>query len=103
MNSRREAYYHLAPGVDIVLLSEGDVLFRSDNLAIRIEGGFSRVLAERVASLLDGQHSLTEIAAKLPDLTIDDLRHKLDALVQAQVLRCADHPNGPQSADEQAV
>ena len=103
MNSQREAYYRLAPGVDIVLLSEGDVLFRSDNLAIRIEGGFSRVLAERVASLLDGQHSLTEIAAKLPDLTIDDLRHKLDALVQAQVLRCADHPNGPQSADEQAV
>jgi ribosomal protein S12 methylthiotransferase accessory factor len=103
MNSQREDYYSLAPGIDIVPLGDGNILFRSDTLSIRIEGQFSGVLVERVVPLLDGQHTLAEIAARLPDISIDNLRHNLDALVQAQILRHADHLQEPQSFEAQAI
>lgn len=103
MNSDHAAYYSLAPGIDVVPLDDGNLLFRSDTLAIRIEGGFARVLAQRVLPLLDGRRSFDELAAQLPDLPAGDLRARLDALVQSQVLRRADNPQQPSAGDEGAL
>lgn len=86
MNTHDPAYYSLAAGIDTVPLNDGSLLCRSDTLAIRIEGAFARVLVQRVLPLLNGQRSFEQLAALLPDLPGDELRGRLDSLVQAQVL-----------------
>jgi ribosomal protein S12 methylthiotransferase accessory factor len=91
------SYYTLAAGVDVVPLSDAAVLFRSNTLAVRVEGG--AVLADRVLPLLAVSRSLDELqsASELPR---EELRQSLDALVDARVLdrtpspmtQRADHP-----------
>jgi hypothetical protein len=78
--------------VDTVRLDDGNVLFRSDSLAVRLEGPAARLLAERVLPLLDGQRSLADLARQLPDVPIEELHRCLDGLVDAQVVRRAWHP-----------
>lgn len=92
MNTHDSAYYSLAAGIDTVPLNDGSLLCRSDTLAIRIEGAFARVLVQRVLPLLDGQRSFEQVAALLSDLPGDELRQRLDALVQAQVLARREQP-----------
>ncbi len=85
-------YYFLAPGIDVVPLADGNLLFRSDVLTLRIEGGFARVLRDRVLPLLDGKRPFAEVAAALPDLPAAALAERLNTLVESQVLRRADAP-----------
>lgn len=92
MKTHDPAYYSLAAGIDIVPLNDGSLLCRSDTLAIRVEGAFARVLAQRVLPLLDGKRGFEQVAALLPDLPGDDLRQRLDSLVQAQVLVRREQP-----------
>ncbi|HEY0606319.1 MAG TPA: TOMM precursor leader peptide-binding protein, partial [Herpetosiphonaceae bacterium] len=92
MNTYDPAYYSLAAGIDTVPLNDGSLLCRSDTLAIRIEGAFARVLVQRVLPLLNGQRSFEQVAALLPDLPGDELRQRLDSLVQAQVLVRREQP-----------
>jgi ribosomal protein S12 methylthiotransferase accessory factor len=94
--------YTLAPGIDAVPLADGNLLCRSDTLAIRIEGAFAQVLFRRVLPLLDGRRSFEEIAALLPDLPPAELRQRLDALVEAQVLRRVEQPHRSETPDRPA-
>ncbi|MBV9787885.1 MAG: TOMM precursor leader peptide-binding protein [Chloroflexi bacterium] len=98
MNTHDSAYYVLAAGIDAVPLNDGSLLCRSDTLALRIEGAFARVLAQRVLPLLNGQRSFEQIAGLLPDLPREELRQRLDELVQAQVLNRQQQPQATATA-----
>lgn len=100
---QQSVYYSLAHGVDAVPLADGNLLFRSDTLAVRIEGGFARVLRERVLPLLDGSRSFADVAAALSDLPSASLSERLETLVESQVLRRADAPQGDLAPDTQAL
>jgi hypothetical protein len=95
----RELFYQVPPGIDVVPLSNGDVLFRSDAVAVRLEGAAARILAEQVIPLLDGQRSLSEISARLPHLSVADLQQRLDELVRTQALRRSDQAIQPSRPD----
>ncbi len=78
-------YYHLAAGVDVVPLTEQSVLFRSNTLAVKIEGSMAALLNERVLPLLDRPRSLDDLESELGDAA-GDLKESLDSLVEARVL-----------------
>ena len=63
------------------------LLFRSETLAVRVDGGVADVLAKRILPLLDGRRKFSELAAAMPDLPAEILRERLDSLVQERVLR----------------
>ena len=85
--TKSDPIYSVAPGVDAVPLRDGHLLFRSDTLAIRVEGGFARTLEQRLLPLLDGHRPFSDVCAQVPDLPADHLRDRFDALVRSQVLR----------------
>ena len=68
MTPQPETYYRLAPGVHVVPLGGGDLLFRSDAVSIQVEGASARWLADRVLPLLDGRRGVRELAEALPDV-----------------------------------
>ena len=82
MTTPSDTYYRLAPGAHVVRLDEGGVLFRTNSLAILIEGASSRWLADRVIPLLDGRRGLAQVAEALPNVEAEELRRHLDALVE---------------------
>lgn len=92
----------MAPGTDVVRLSGGDILFRSDAVAVRIEGPSAALFGDRVVPLLDGSRTLDEVGALLPDIAVDDLRRHLDSLVDANVLR-RDDAAGPSAGSRDEV
>jgi ribosomal protein S12 methylthiotransferase accessory factor len=96
-------FYQIASGIDVVPLSNGDILFRSDTLAVRLEGSAARILVEQVIPLLDGKRSLAEISEMVTNFRDLDLQRWLDDLVRAQVLRCANQPIGASDPDERAM
>jgi ribosomal protein S12 methylthiotransferase accessory factor len=98
-----DSYYRLAPGIHVVPLNEGGVLFRTDSLSILIEGASARWLADRVIPLLDGRQGFAEIAGSLPGVAPEELRRHLDALVEARVLRRDDRPYERPGGDEAAL
>jgi ribosomal protein S12 methylthiotransferase accessory factor len=87
-----DEYYWVAPGVDIVPLDEETLLLRSDTVALRIEGNLARFLRDFVFPQLDGSKTLRQIAAGLSDSAQDELKARLDGLVNAQVLRADAQP-----------
>lgn len=103
MRTPPRLFYKLASGIDVVPLSNGDTLFRSDALAVRLEGSASRLLAEQVVPLLDGKRSLAEISEMVPNLPGADLQQWLDDLVHAHVLRCSDQPARPPDPETRAM
>ncbi len=103
MTTPCDTYYRLAPGAHVVRLDEGGVLFRTDSLAILIEGASSRWLADRVIPLLDGRRGLAQVAEALPNVEPEELRSHLDALVESRVLRRDDHPFEPPEGDDAAL
>jgi ribosomal protein S12 methylthiotransferase accessory factor len=90
-------YYQLAAGVDVVPLSDAAILFRSNTLAVKVEG--AAALADHVLPLLVEPRSLDELQSAV-DFPSETLRQSLDALVAARVLerttapapRRVDHP-----------
>ena len=96
-------FYQIAPGIDVVPLSNGDILFRSDALAVRLEGPAARILAEQIVPLLDGERSLAEISRTVPSFPSAELQQWLDDLVRAQVLRCSDEPKRPPDPEVRAM
>jgi ribosomal protein S12 methylthiotransferase accessory factor len=103
MKTPRRRFYQIASGIDVVPLSNGDTLFRSDALAVRLEGSAARILAEQVVPLLDGARSLDEISEMVTSFPGADLQRWLDDLVRAQVVRCSDQPIRPPDPETQAV
>jgi ribosomal protein S12 methylthiotransferase accessory factor len=79
-------YYQLAAGVDVVPLTEESVLFRSNTLAVKVEGSMATLLSERVLPLLDRPRSLDDLESQLGDVSADSLKQSLDSLVDARVL-----------------
>ena len=55
MRTPDQLFYQIASGIDVVPLSNGDTLFRSDALAVRLEGSAARILAELVVPFLNGR------------------------------------------------
>jgi bacteriocin biosynthesis cyclodehydratase domain-containing protein len=103
MRTPPRLFYQLACGIDVVPLSNGDTLFRSDALAVRLEGSAARILAEQVVPLLDGERSLAEISQMAPSFPGADLQQWLDDLVRAHVLRCSDQPVRPPDPEARAM
>jgi ribosomal protein S12 methylthiotransferase accessory factor len=79
-------YYQLAAGVDVVPLTEESVLFRSNTLAVKVEGSMAALLSTRVLPLLDRPRSLHDLESQLGDFA-GDLKQSLDSLVEARVLQ----------------
>ena len=103
MTTPTRQFYQIAPGIDVVPLSNGDILFRSDAIAVRLEGSAARILAEQVVPLLDGARSLAEISQTVPSFPGADLQQWLDDLVRAQVLRCSEEPTQPPDPEARAM
>jgi ribosomal protein S12 methylthiotransferase accessory factor len=96
MTEEGRLFYRPAPGIDVVSIGEGALLFRSDTLSVRIEGPSTALLQERILPLLDGGQSLAKVASTLPTLDAGDLRRQLDTLVKVGVLeRTAQLPSWP--------
>jgi ribosomal protein S12 methylthiotransferase accessory factor len=96
MTEEGRLFYRLAPGIDVVSIGEGALLFRSDTLTARIEGPSTALFQERILPLLDGGQSLAEVASAQPSLDAGDLRRQLDALVKVGVLeRTGQLPSWP--------
>ncbi len=85
-------YYQLAAGVDVVPLSEESVLFRSNTLAVKVEGSMAVLLSREVLPLLNRPRSITELESHLGDAFDESLRQSLDSLVEARVLECSTEP-----------
>jgi len=81
-----EAYYRLRPGTEVVPFDKDSVLFRSDSVALRLEGASAMFFADHVLPLLDGRHSANELAVALPGIDPHDLIEHLNALTNAGVL-----------------
>ena len=103
MRTPPRLFYQLASGIDVLPLSNGDILFRSDALAVRLEGSAARILAEEIVPLLDGERSLAEISQLVPSFPAADLKQWLDDLVRAQVLRCSNELIRPPDPEERAM
>lgn len=87
MESTSDVFFKLRNGIDVVPLEGGDLLLRSDSLAIRVEGSFARILHDRVLPLLDGSTPFQRVRSQLNDLPADQLRTKLEELCDAGVLQ----------------
>ena len=85
-DGKGEVYYQLAPGVEVIGLEGGDLLFRSDLMVVRIEGGFAEVLLHRIIPLLDGQRPWSDLAGALADLPADVIAGHLDELVSRHLV-----------------
>jgi len=103
MSEQENLFYYFIPGIDVVPLGNGSVLLKSDTLAIRLEGQSANFFVEQVLPLLNGQNSLSKIIANLPQLSVIDLKHYLDDLVNAHVLRVTQVPLEPASPTEQIL
>src|SRR4026208_1507220 len=99
MTEEGRLFYRLAPGIDVVSIGEGALLFRSDTLTARIEGPSTALFPERILPLLDGGQSLAEVASAQPSLDAGDLRRQLDALVKVGVLERTGQPSSGASGD----
>ena len=86
MTEEGRLFYRPAPGIDVVPIGKGALLFRSDTLTVRIEGPSTALFQERILPLLDTGKSLAEVAGALPTFDVGDLRRQLDALVDVGVL-----------------
>ena len=87
-----EVYYQIAAGVDVVPLGDESILFRSNTLAVKIDGSMATWLNGHVLPLLKEPRSLADLSAQV-DVSADDLRGHLDSLVSARVLERASEPD----------
>src|SRR6266516_3016985 len=91
-------FYRPVPGIDVVALGDGALLFRSDTYTARIEGASTALFLERVLPLLDGTRDLAEVGAALPALEPGELRRQLDGLVDAGLLERSEQPQAGQES-----
>ncbi len=82
-------YYSIPTDLAVIEQNDGKVLFRSDNLAIRMEGKSVKLMIERIFPLLDGNTAIADIAAT-SNLDEQELTRNLDQLVLAGVLRVSE-------------
>ncbi len=79
-------YYYPISDLAIIPLSNGKVLFKSDNIALRINGKSTSFLVEEIFPLLDGIHHIKEVATKTK-IVEEELEKSLDNFVNHGILR----------------
>lgn len=79
-------YYYIPSDIAIIQLNDGNVLFRSDNLSIKLEGNSAKFLVDIVFPLLDGFTSI-DIVSDSCGIAVDELVENLEKLVISGVLR----------------
>src|SRR5215813_8875594 len=89
------AYYRLAAVVDVVPMGDDAFLFRSNTLAVRVEGSMAVLLGRRVLPLLQQPRSVDELSPLLDDVPRRELQHGLESLVDARVLERSEQPAAP--------
>ncbi len=92
-------YYYPIPDLAIIPLSNGKVLLKSDNLAIRIDGNSTALFINQVLPLLDGLNDLNS-TSKLSGINIDELRKTLDQFVNYGVLRKSKTPKNENAVSQ---
>lgn len=88
-----ETRYSLAPGLEVVRLSDDRFQLRSDFAALELSGESVAEIVEKVFGSLQQPLTLDEIAARLPGYRIESLRAQLESLVREDVL-----VTGPEAA-----
>lgn len=85
-------YYYLSPGISVIDMKDGNFLFKSDTLSIKLEGASALFLTERILPLLNGENDIEKVSSLLTNISTEDLRANLNQLVNAGVLRSSDAP-----------
>jgi ribosomal protein S12 methylthiotransferase accessory factor len=82
-----KSYYYLSPGISVIDMKDGNFLFKSDTLSIKLEGESALFLAEQIIPKLNGENDVEKVASLLKSVSTDDLSANLEQLVKAGVLR----------------
>ncbi len=87
-----KSFYILAPDIAVIDMKDGNFLFKSDTLSIKLEGASTEFLVKNILPLLNGENDVETIAAKVKNIAADDLTSNLNQLVKAGVLLCMPLP-----------
>lgn len=85
------SYYYLTSGVAVIDMKDGNFLFKSDTLAVKLGGASTVFLVQHILPLLNGNNELNDVCALVEKIARDDLKQNLDKLVKAGVLRCSEN------------
>jgi len=85
-------YFYVAPDISIIDKKNGAFLFRSDTLAIELDGASATFLVSNIIPLLTGSNDFDYVCSQIKNITPDDLHQHLSQLVKAGVLRSSDEP-----------
>ena len=84
--------YQAAPGVELVALDNGAVLFRSDTVSCRLEGTSASLVAGELWPRLASWRALDDLAAALPDYAAASIAGMLDELAGAGLVHARSGP-----------
>ena len=82
-------FYRLREDIDAIRLADGALLFKSDSISSRVEGGFADLLQRSILPALDGTLTVSDLARRL-DVQEEALRGNFEQLVRAGVLEQAE-------------
>lgn len=86
-------YYYFSPDIAVIDMKDGNILFKSDTLAVKLGGESTLFLVEQVLPLLNGQNDIEHVCAVIKNISTQDLVDNLNYLVKAGVLLCSDKPH----------
>lgn len=86
-----ETFYCIAPDITIIKQDNGNVLFKSDSISIRLEGNSVKSMVEDIFPLLNGQNSL-DFVIKKSKYSKADLLSYLNKFVELRILKCKSKP-----------
>ena len=91
-----ERRFRMAPGIELVLVSEGRYTLRSEFDAVELSGEAATEFAQKVLAELDEPLGLDAICAKLPRYSPHSVTSQLEALVtQGLVVEQSDDDGSP--------
>ncbi len=90
-------HFRLADGVDVVRMPDEGLLFRSNTLAVRVDGTMAETLERRILPLLREPVTLHGLTQALADISAEDLRRSLESLVRARVVARSHQPQRSRS------
>ena len=93
-----ERYYSIPPDIAVVNQEDGTVLFRSDMVAIKLEGQSARLFASSILPRLNGQTSLLELLQQL-QIPKSELLPYLDHLVHLHILKVENIPHSSEKSN----
>jgi ribosomal protein S12 methylthiotransferase accessory factor len=81
-----KGYYWLAPGVEVVPIDGGGVLFQSDVVSLKLDGKSAVFFTESILPLLDGTRTPGDVATTIGGIDENDIANHLVDLADAGVL-----------------